>query len=339
MKQVRLYGVQDLRIDDVPRPAPGPRDVLVKVDTFGICGSDLNFAHVGGIGRLTEQPVPLGHELAGILAEVGAEVRDLTVGQRVVVDPAEGGNRIGIGALEEGGFAEYLLVRNAGLNRNIYLIPDSLPFKYAALVEPIAVGMHGINLGEARAGDRAVVYGAGPIGLGAVASLKYRKAAKIVAVDVVDERLERARQLGADVLINPTQVNLRQELEKLFGVVTASATGALTVDCDLYIDAAGVGVLLSDTIDMAKDGSRIVVLARHKEPLAMDLVQVMAKELVVRGSLAYANEFEEVLAMLNDPGMDISPMVSHIFSFDQFQEAFRTARDAKQSAKVLVHVD
>jgi 2-desacetyl-2-hydroxyethyl bacteriochlorophyllide A dehydrogenase len=334
MKQARLHGPGDLRVDEVPQPTLGARDVLIKVATAGICGSDLHFYHLGGIAQPTDRPLPIGHELSGTVAAVGGEVADLRVGERVVVNPMEGNNLIGTGG-SEGGFAEYLLVRNAERGRSIHPIPDRLSFDRAALVEPVAVGAHGLNLAGAKAGETAVVYGAGPIGLGVVARLKYLGASKIVAVDLVESRLERALQLGADAVINPAKTDLRTELANLFGEAKhAFATGM--IDCDLFIDAAGVGALLQQTVEIARNGARIVVLARHREPVAVDMVKVMSKELMIHGSLCYPTEFAEVIDMLADERVDIDPMVSHTFPLARFDEAFRTALDAKASAKVLV---
>jgi 2-desacetyl-2-hydroxyethyl bacteriochlorophyllide A dehydrogenase len=334
-----MYGPQDLRIDEVPRPVAGPRDVLVKVAMFGICGSDLAFVKDGYIGRPTGQSVPLGHELTGTIAEVGSEVAGISVGQRVVVHPMKSGNRIGTGDPEHGGFAEYLLVREAVLGDSIFPIEDALSFDRAVLTEPIAVGMHGLNLGEVRKGDRAVVFGAGPIGLGAVAALKYRGASHIVAIDVVEERLERARQLGAEFVINPAKDDVRAALEQALGTVPSMLSGQPLVNAELYVDCAGHGPLLQQAVEMAKEGARIVILAKHKAPVVTDMVQVMSKELAIRGSLSYPTEFAEVIDMLGDSELDMDAMVSHTFDFEQFAEAFATAQNPQRSAKVIVRVN
>lgn len=338
MEQVRLYGQYDLRIDQVSRPIPGPRDVLVKIAAFGICGSDLNFSNVGYIGRPTSQSVPIGHELAGTIAEVGSDITNMQAGQRIVVHPMKEGNRIGTGDPDHGGFAEFVLVREARLGDSIFPIPDDLPFERAVLTEPIAVGMHGLNLGDIVPGDRAVVLGAGPIGLGAIAALKFRGARKIVAIDVVEERLERARQLGAELTINPSKVDVRAELEAFYGTVPRFVSGEALVDCELYVDCAGFGPLLQQAVVMAKDRARIVILARHKDVVPLDVVQLMTKELTVRGSLSYPTEFAEVLDMLNNKSVDLEAMVSHVFEFAEFAQAFKMAQDAKASAKVIVRM-
>lgn len=339
MKQVRLYGQQDLRIDHVERPRLlGAHDLIVKVAAFGICGSDLNFAASGYIGRPTGQGVPLGHELAGTIDEIGADVTGLRLGQRIVVHPMKDGNRIGTGDPEQGGFAEYLLVREAKLGVSIFPIADDMPFERAVLTEPIAVGMHGLNLGKIAAGESAIVFGAGPIGLGVVAALKHRGVKKIVAIDVVAERLARAAELGAAFTVNPAQTDVRSALEQFFGTVPRIVSGEALVDCDLYIDCAGHGPLLQEAVLMAKDGARIVVLAKHRDVVALDLVHIMSKELSLCGSLSYPTEFAEVLTMLADTSIDMGPMVSHVYDFDEFPTAFKTAQNASLSAKVIVRV-
>jgi len=339
MKQVRLHGPQDLRIDDVPMPQAGPLDVVVKVAVFGICGSDLGFAVSGYIGRPGQHPMPLGHELTGTIHQVGDAVEGLQVGQRVVVHPMKGGNRIGTGDPVHGGFAEYLLVQEAVVGESIFPIPDAMAFERAVLAEPIAVGVHGLNLCLVTADDSAVVFGAGPIGLGVIAALRHRGVEHIAVVDIIDERLERARRLGALLTINPARDDLETLLKESFGTVSGKIAGHPLVDCSLYIDCAGQPTLLQQAVGLARDAARILVLATHKRPVELDMVQVMIKELAIRGSLSYPDEFPQVLKMLSDENLCLDGMRSHTFAFEQFAEAFAMAQDPHRSAKVLVQVN
>ncbi|MDY0012593.1 MAG: zinc-binding dehydrogenase [Rhodocyclaceae bacterium] len=335
MRQVRLHGPHDLRLDEVELPPATERDVVVKVAAFGICGSDLHFVHQGGPGGPAKSPIPVGHEVAGVIAALGSEVAGLQVGQRVVVDPMKGGNNIGIGS-DAGGCGEFLLVRNATLGGAIHPIPDAMSFQRAVLAEPLAVGRHAIHVGGAQPGDKVVVLGAGPIGLGMVASLHYLGVKDIVAVDVVEERLQRALALGASAVVNPARSDLKEELGALFGVVRHPMTGQKSVGADLFLDAAGFGPLIADAVGMARSGARIVIVAAHKQPLPLDMNQIMTKELVVRGSICYPTEFPDVLAMLGDDQVDLTALVSHVFPVEEFEAAFKTAADGKASAKVIV---
>lgn len=151
MPQVRIHGVDDVRVDTVAKPAVGADDVLIEVGLCGICGSDLGYVGMGGLG-LTH-PMPLGHELVGTVAEVGANVAGLPVGQRVVVNPMGGGSSIGNGG-PEGGFAPYLLVRGAA--QSIYPVPTEFTAEQAAMVEPLSVALHGCHQGHAGPADRAL---------------------------------------------------------------------------------------------------------------------------------------------------------------------------------------
>jgi 2-desacetyl-2-hydroxyethyl bacteriochlorophyllide A dehydrogenase len=335
MRQLRLHGADDLRLDEVAVPTLKDHDVLVKVAAMGICGSDLHFIHAGGPGGPLGRPLPLGHEVAGEVAEFGTAVAGLRRGQRIVVDPMRGGNNIGIGS-DAGGGADYLLVRNAGLHGALHPIPDAMAYERAVLAEPLAVGRHAINQAGFRDGEPAVVFGAGPIGLGMVASLRYLGARQIAVVDIVDERLDRAAALGATMTINTRRQKLKDTLTEAFGTLRHPMTGRRSVDCGLYLDAAGVAPLVAEAVSLAPPGGRIILVAAQTAPLPLDVAQVMSKELVVRGSLCYPTEFPEVLAMLADPAVDLSALISHVLPVDHYAEAFRVARTPAESAKVVL---
>src|SRR5690554_2449520 len=339
MKQLRMHGVNDLRLDDVEVPKVGPGDALIKVIAAGICGSDLNFLRQGYIGLPNTTPSPLGHELVGTVHALGAQVKDLKAGQRVVIHPMKGRNRIGTGDSLHGGFAEYVLVRDAAVGESIFPIAEHLTYERAVLAEPIAVGMHGLNKANAQSEDRVVVLGAGPIGLGVVAALRHRGIQDIIVVDIVEERLARARELGASGTINTAHQDLQGTLVQLLGTRKSKIARQPCVNASLYIDCAGFAPLLSQVFAHCADNARILILATYKEPVPVDLAQLIIKEIALIGSLSYPTEFAEVLDMLSSPGTVIEPMISHSYPFEQFNEAFQTALDAKQSAKVILRFD
>ncbi|HDZ55226.1 MAG TPA: alcohol dehydrogenase [Pseudomonas xinjiangensis] len=339
MKQLRMYGVNELRLDEVPVPAPGPDDIVVKIIAAGICGSDLGFLRDGYIGRPSGEPVPLGHELVGVIHALGENVASLEVGQRVVIHPMKGRNRIGTGDPAHGGFAEYLLVRDARSGESVFPIQDNLSLERAVLTEPIAVSMHGLNKADVQASDRVVILGAGPIGLGAIAALKHRGVKEIVVVDVIEERLERALQLGASATVNTGRQALRDGLEASFGTVKSKVMRQPSVNASLYIDCAGHAPLLDEIFSMACDGARLLILATHKKPMSIDLAQLIIKEISVIGSLSYPTEFAEVLDMLGNQNLVIEPMISHSYPLDDYEAAFQTAQAPHLSAKVILRLD
>lgn len=219
MKSV-LAARNKVDVVDVERPVPGPKDALVRVRACGICGTDTFFLHLGGMPTGADgstRAIPLGHEPAGEVVEVGAEVTGLAVGNRVVVNPqAAPTGIIGCGG-ELGGMDEYLLVENAKVGTSVAVLPDDMPFDVAALNEPMAVARHAVNRSGARPTDKVVVFGAGPIGLGAAIWLKLRGVEHVTVVDIIPERLETALSVGADAVVDSAVEDLTGRLKELHG--------------------------------------------------------------------------------------------------------------------------
>ena len=330
MPLVQVHGPDDVRIGPVPVPQAGPRDVVVRVAACGICGSDLGYIAKGGLTGPSDRPLPLGHELAGTIAAVGSEVAGLRPGMRVVVNPDS--NLIGGGG--PGAFAPYLLVHNARRDLDVLPIPDHLPFHLAALAEPLSVALHGVNRAEVNPHSKVVVLGAGPIGLGVVIGLRARGVRDIVSVDLSEQRLELARRLGAAATVNPKRQDLREVLIERHG--SSEIFGWPMVNSDVYIDATGAGSVLQQVVQMSRTGARLVVVALHRQPVPVDMVQVMAKELVITGAIAYPTEFPEAVGLLTAGAADFEAKISHRFDFSEFSHALSVARDTERAVKVVV---
>ncbi|MFI5396204.1 MAG: zinc-binding dehydrogenase [Candidatus Binatia bacterium] len=335
MQRVTIHAPNDVRLTEIPMPEPGLNDVVVKIAACGICGSDLSYVAMGGLPVASGGPMPIGHELSGTVHAVGTAVKSLRVGQRVVVNPEAGSNRIGNGG-PEGGFAPYLLVRNVTSSECVYPLPGSLTFQQGALVEPLAVGMHAVNQSETRPGDKVVVFGAGPIGLGTIVCLRYRGVKDIIAVDLSPTRLALAKRLGARVVCNAASADpwkvIREHhgRELVHGVMPAVGT-------DVYIDASGAAPVVRGIFDNSKFGTRMVVVAMHKQEVSLPFFHVMAKELTIKGAMAYPDEFPAVIEMLASGSVDVSPMITHQFDFAEFMEALATAQQPDKAAKVMVN--
>lgn len=331
MRAARIHGPGDLRVDEVPVPEPGPEDLLVRVSACGICGTDLGYVALGGVAGPSPEPMPLGHEICGAVERVGAKVRGLEPGQPVVVDPTAGGY-IGNGAAE-GGFAPWLLVRGAARVACVHPIPERITPLRGALVEPLAVALHAVNRACVGPDDRVVVFGAGPIGLGIVHWLRHRGVADVVSVDPAARRRELARRFGADATLDPREDGLVAALAKRHGA--GRLHGLPVAQSDVLIDAAGVPAVIDDALRAARQGARLVVAGVHKRPVAVDFRTVLAKELSIVASLAYPDEFPDVIAAVAD---DPTPeaMVSHRFGWDAFLDAFETARQTELATKVVV---
>ena len=334
-RQLRVHQPEVLTLDEMPVPAPGPKDVLVRVAACGICGTDLGYLASGGLRGPGDHPMALGHEFSGIIESRGKEVDDLPPGMRIVVNPDD--DAIGNGG-SEGGFCNTVLIRNACRGRNIHFVPDNLNLELAALVEPLSVSLHGVNRARVKPGSKVVVYSAGMIGLGVLFNLRRRGVRDIVVVDRQEFRLDLARRLGARATINTARDDLRAELAKLHGESTKY--GFASVNTDIFIDAAGAGELLQCTIEICGYGTRIVIVAVHRKPIPLDLLPVMAKEIELAGSIAYPdNEFQEILGMLAEREIDVTPLITHRFPLDEASTAFARARDADSAIKVMLTIN
>jgi (R,R)-butanediol dehydrogenase/meso-butanediol dehydrogenase/diacetyl reductase len=332
MRVLNIHGVDDVRLDPTDPPRPGNRDVVVRVRACGVCGSDLSYVKVGGIHRKPGGVTPIGHEAAGEVVVVGPAVTGVSVGQRVVINPMMTPSYIGSGG-PEGAFTEELLVRDARIGDSLLPIPDDLPYEVAALTEPLAVALHGVNRAHAKAGDKVVVFGCGPIGLGMIVWLVDRGVTDVVALDLSDERLERAKALGARAVINPSRENVRARLLELHG--TARVFSRESVGTDAYIDAAGAPNILSDVINMAKYQSRLVVTAAYMKPVEINLGTMLTTEMTITTAVGYPNEMPDVIAALPRLRDKVATLISHRYPFDKVIDAFAMA-STPASAKVMV---
>jgi threonine dehydrogenase-like Zn-dependent dehydrogenase len=333
MKRAQIHGPDDVRLDDVPTPKPGPRDAVVRVDACGICGSDLGYVKLGGLAGPTREPMPLGHELAGVIEALGTEEEGPAVGTRVVVHPTAGGNMIGNGG-REGAFAPLLLVRNAADGGRLFAIPDGLPSDIAALAEPLGVGMNAVDQSEAAAGEKVVVFGAGPIGLAATAVLADRGVDDVIVVDFSDTRLQIASALGARETLHPERDDVWGRIRELHG--TSPVMGAPMAASDAYIECTGVAGVIGQILGNAKAKARLSVVALHRQEVPVSFLLVMMKELTIRGAMEYPDRFEAMLELLER--RDLSAMISHHFPLERFDEAFATARDPNACGKVIVEI-
>ncbi len=329
MKQIRVHGPHDVRLDDVPSTPPGPRDALVRMAACGICGTDVSFVHMGGI---TGRPMALGHEMAGVVEWVGTEVDTVATGDRVIVHPAdEELGRIGSGAAE-GGLTPLLLVREAANGRRLFPVPEDMELHVAALAEPAAVGMQAVNQGEVTPGDRVAVVGCGPIGLLAIATLADRGVRDVVAIDTSRRRLELAQRFGAAHVVHPLETDMWDELARLHG--TAPFMFGPTPATDVFIEASGSDRILGDIIERGRYGGRMSLVALHYAPVPTNFVQVLMKQFTIRGSFEYPPRFEDAIDLL--ARRDLSDLITHTLPLEQFDQGLALIEGSKDCGKVMI---
>ncbi|MGW4908773.1 zinc-dependent alcohol dehydrogenase [Streptomyces sp. NPDC004270] len=342
MKSVQTGGVGKIEVVDVERPVPGPKDVLLKIRAGGICGTDVTFLHMGGMpsrahlgGDLT--PIALGHEPAGEIVEAGAEVTGLKVGDRVVVNPQDAPTGIiGCGG-RYGALSEYLLIENAEAGRSVAAFPDAVPFEVAALNEPMAVSRHAVNRSGAGPDDKVVVFGAGPIGLGAAIWLKLRGVGHVVVADVIPARLEKALAVGADAVVNSAEEDVTARLTELHGQ-SANALGQPRPGTDVFIDAAGAPAVFNTVVTNAKWHARLVMVAVQKKG-EIDLGGMLRSELTLVASQGYPTEIFEVTPELVEHHERFAKLISHRVPFTEVQHAFELALTPGAAEKVVVTFD
>jgi 2-desacetyl-2-hydroxyethyl bacteriochlorophyllide A dehydrogenase len=335
MKTVNLSGVfndiHDIRVQEKETPKISDDSVIIKVEMTGICGTDLHIYHEG----LVPKGSVLGHEFCGEIIEVGKTVKNLKIGERVVINPMING--IGLG-ISPGGFANYVKVDQATINSNIFKIPDNITSEKGALIEPFSVGLAAINQTGVDVKDNTLVTGCGTIGLVTIAGLKSKGVDNIIASDISEKRLELAKQLGAKYTFNPkTDGDLKDMVTKTFGTVDSLNYAGQLPNLNAAFECSGVSPLLAQSLELLAPDGKQTVLAIYSKPMSIDPNLIVYKRLQVKGSLFYtADDFLEAIELMTESKVDLSPIVSHHFPLNELAEAFKVQADGSKSVKVIV---
>ena len=281
--------------------------------------------------------MPIGHEPAGEVVEVGSDVTGIVLGNRVVVNPmAVADDIIGNGG-SAGALADYLLIKDAVRGRSLEVVPDHIPYEVAALNEPMAVALHAVNQVAPRQSDQVLVLGAGPIGLGITIALKARGVKHVVVADILASRLKKALKVGADAVINSKDEDVIARLIELHG--PGDSMWPNRSGTDVFLDAAGVPAAVETALAAAKRGAKLGVVAVHKEQISMDFMNVMSNELTIIGSMGYPTEIFEVTKDIVENWEKYQVIISHTFDFDDLQEALRCVATPGMADKVIITLD
>ncbi|SPM38304.1 Threonine dehydrogenase or related Zn-dependent dehydrogenase, partial [Mycobacterium numidiamassiliense] len=333
MKAATVTGPGKAEVLDADRPQAGPRDVLVRMRACGICGSDAFYITIGGVPP-RQGHTPLGHEPAGEVVEVGANVAGIAVGDHVVINPmAAPSGIIGNGGAA-GALADYLLIENAVRGTSLEVIPDYVPWEVAALNEPMAVARHGANQCRPTPSDKVAIFGAGPIGLGATLAFKSLGVKHVVVIDLISSRLDKALKIGADAVINSADEDVVKRLVDLHGEGESRFGGK--AGTDIYLDAAGVPAVINTALAAAQRGATLGIVGVHKEPVPVEFINVMSHEITIVGSMGYPDEIFQVTADLVANWEKYALIVSHTIGFDNIGEALDLASTPGAADKVVV---
>jgi len=336
MKATIVVGPNKTDVIESATPSLGTNDILVKIRACGLCGTDNMYIAIGGLPP-HQGTMPLGHEAAGEIVEVGADVSGLDVGDHVVINPmARPDDIIGNGGTT-GALADYLIIKDAVRGMSVEVVPPDIPFEVAALNEPMAVARHAVNQLAPRTTDKAMIFGAGPIGLGATIAMKSLGVDHVAVADIVPSRLDKALAVGADAVINSADEDVRTRLIELHGTGESMWPGR--AGTDLYLDAAGVPAVIATALDVAKRGSKLGVVAVHKEPISVDFMNVMSNEITIVGSMGYPSEIFEVTRDIVENWLKYAVIISHTFPFADVEDALQCAATPGAADKVVVTFD
>lgn len=314
MKALVLTEYTHLEVQDLPRPVIASNEVLVRVQAVGICGSDVHGLD-GSTGRRIP-PMVMGHEASGIIAEAGADVTEWQVGDRVTFDStiyalddwysrrgmynlSDGRQVLGVSTPEfkrQGAFAEFVAVPQ----HILYLIPPEVSFTQAALVEPVAVALHAVSLTPIAINDTAVVVGAGMIGLFVVQALKLAGCRQIIAVDLEDNKLALAKELGATHSINPGQQNVVADVQAL-----TNGRGA-----DIAFEVVGISPTVKTAIDSVRKGATVTLVGNLSPSVDIPLQAVVTRQLRLQGSCAINGEYEAALDLIASGRINVEAILS-----------------------------
>ena len=333
MKTAVMTRLKYCEIQQRPIPEPKDDEVLVKVENVGVCGSDLHYYESGRIGNfIVEYPFVLGHEAGGTVVEVGKNVKNLKVGDRVAMEPGKTCGKCEFcktGRYNlcpdviffatppvDGVFQEYV-AHEAGL---CFKIPENMTTEEAALIEPLAVGMHAAMQGDAHLGQIAVVTGSGCIGLMSLLSLKARGVSKVIVVDVMDKRLEQAKKLGADYVINGMKEDTVARILEL-----TDGKGF-----DLGIETSGSQICAQQQIKAAKKGATIVLVGYSASgEMTLPIGMALDKELTFKTVFRYRNIYPLAIDAVASGKIDLKGVVTNYFQLDDIQEALTACVEDK----------
>jgi len=328
MKAAVYCGPRDIQVKDVATPGIKANEILVKVHACGICGSDLHAYRIGmfeeSLGRPLDEGLIMGHEFSGEVVEAGSEVEKFQVGDRVT-----GGGM--------GGFAEFISV--AVDAKRPHLLPDTVSFEEGAMMEPLATSVHAVGLAKPTDGETVVILGVGIIGLGCIQVIRATAGGRIIAVDASERRLEMAQQLGADEVVNLTEVDpVEAVIEYTGGERPVEKFGVRGGNADVVIDSAGARASLNQGLTMLKQqNGRLVPVALFEDQPDLDVNQVVRKQVALQGSWAWtADDYLRGIKLVESGKIDREPLISHVFSLDEAPEAFATQARPDAAIKTLL---
>ncbi len=331
-------GKIEYRTIDVPQP--GKNEVLIRIKRIGICGSDIHVYH--GKHPFTSYPVTQGHEVSGEVVEIGSDITKVKVGQKVTIEPqvfcgkcypcTHGKYNLCeelkvMGFQTTGAASEYF---NVDISK-VTPLPDEMSFDEGAMIEPLAVAVHGVKRFGDIKGKKVAVLGAGPIGILMAQTVKGLGAEQVLITDISEFRLEKAKECGADYIINTKNENFGEAMIRTFGPDKA----------DVIYDCAGNNTTMGQAIQYARKGSTIILVAVFEGIGEADLAVLNDHELDLNTTMMYQHEdYTDAIELVRTGKVKLEPLMSKHFPFQKFLDAYHYIDDNRETTmKVLIDVD
>jgi len=338
-----LTELKHIKLENRPRPKPGPTQVVIQMKSVGICGSDVHYYAHGSCGIFkVNGPIVLGHECSGVVAEIGSKVQNLKPGDRVALEPGipcryciqcRTGNYNLCPDVQflatppyDGSLAQFILHESDFC----YKLPDHVSFEEGALLEPLSVGVYACERGQILAGQSVLVQGAGPIGLVSLLAAKACGATRVIVADIKADRLEVAKRCGADAVVLSNEPQFTEAVRR-------ANNNALV---DAAIDCSGAESAIRSAVYCIRNGGRLMLVGRGSSPsVNFPLFEAADREIDVIGVFRYKNIYPKSLELVASGKIDVKPLVTHRFGLEQVTEAFETALHGKGGAiKVAVNI-
>lgn len=340
-----LYGVNDIRLEQTPVEEPGQNEVLIEMACVGICGSDVHYLVNGKIGDfVVREPMIIGHESSGVVAKLGKGVTNLKVGDRVAIEPG-----VPCRTCKFCKDGRYNLCKDIvfcatppvhGSLRRYYKhaadfcfkLPDDVTLEEGALMEPLSVGVHACKRASIGIDSTVLILGAGPIGLVSLLVAKAMGASKIVITDLVQERLDVAKKLGANQTLliprqNYNEAETVKKIHELFGE-----------EPNTTIDASGAQSSIRLAILATRSGGVAVLVGMGAPEVQVPLINALCREVDIRGVFRYVNDYADALNLLVTKKIDVKPLITHNYKIEDTVAAFDTAKSGQIDViKVMIH--
>jgi len=340
MKAAVLYGKKDLWIEERDEPAiRNPDEVLIKIQSVGICASDRMYYFSGGTLRGIPKPFVLGHECSGIIVDKGKKVRSLQIGDRVAIEPGLpcnhcefclSGNYNLCKSMKfmashsfDGCLVEYLIWRED----RVFKIPENMTFDEAALIEPLSVAIFAVRSSKISKNTRVLISGAGPIGILAAEVSSLYKAKEIYIADIIDNRLKTAAKVCSAKTINFDNPTIEEELEEI----------KESNPVDVIIETTGSPQALENGLKVLKRGGQLSLIGLSVKSLPLRIIDIVYQAYKIQGIYRFANTYPQAIGWVSSGAVNVKGLISHRFPFDDLKTALEVSQERDKALKVIIN--